>query len=151
MEDEKETFDDYYKNISAFSSLSDISTSYNDGLAKSILEMVQEKDDQLYMSDILEKFGSYNSVHHQVKRLLLDNKLILYETSPNSIVNNDYENQRIKVVEQTLSEWLDMAAQPCLTCAHTNECAIENPVSPVTCEEFGVWLQEEIDLEFMYD
>ncbi len=138
---------DIYNNASAFRS--DIPTSFNDSLAKSIMDLVQESQ-EILMSDIIQRFGAYSQVHNQIKRLILDNKLVLYETSPNSILNQDFHNQKISMVDQSLSQWLDMAAQPCLTCATTNECAIGNPVSPATCDEFNVWLVEEIEL-FEFD
>ncbi|MCY3410902.1 MAG: hypothetical protein INQ03_04610 [Candidatus Heimdallarchaeota archaeon] len=142
---EESNKENFFEGASAFSSLNNIPTSYNDGLAKSILDMVESKD-TLYVSEIIDRFGNYSTVHNQVKRLILDNKLVLYETAENSIVNNEYENQKVKKVDQSLSQWLDLAAQPCLTCSHTSECAIENPVNPASCEEFNAWLIEEIEL-----
>ena len=151
MEDNNKIEDSYLSDSVAFKSLSDISTSYHDGLTRSILDMVETSDGSLTMENVLEKFGQYETVHAQLKKLLLDNRLVLYETAPNSIANRDFRNQQIKKVDNTLSSWIDLAAQPCLTCAYVSECAIDNPVSPASCEEFNAWLVEEVDLEYQFN
>jgi len=66
----------------------------------------------------------------------------------NSYNNKSYELQKITVSDPSSSKWLDLAAQPCLTCPIYNECDINNPVSPSSCVEFEAWLTEEIDLEY---
>lgn len=141
INDPAEEISEYY----AFTSLNTISTSFNDGLEKSIIELVNTTDD-LYMSDIFERFGNYETVHKQLKKLVLDNKIVLYEMQPGSFENNVWDQQKVKAVDLSVSRWIDLAAQPCLTCSIINECSINNPVSSATCEEFNNWLMEEIEL-----
>jgi len=139
------------RETTAFGNLGKIATSYTDGLEKSILDLVYKQND-LVMSDILNKFGNYPNVHRQVKKLLLENKLVLYELEPNSVVSEIFESQQIKLVNPEVSKWVDLgAAQPCLTCFEIKECSMDNPLSPATCQDFENWLQEEIELEFTHD
>jgi len=98
------------------------------------------------MSEILERFGNYSTVRNQVKRLVLENKLVLYELEEKSIEENNFKKQELRMTDPDQSEWIDLTAQPCLTCPIYNECGLDNPVSPATCQEFNTWLDEEIEL-----
>jgi hypothetical protein len=133
-------------NYSAFENMSSVSTSFSKSLEKSILELAQEHKD-IYMTDIFNKFGNYKNVQHQIKRMILENKILIYETIPNSINNNDFESQKVELVDTTISRWVDLAAQPCLTCSIVTECKIDNPISPATCQEFEQWLDLELELD----
>jgi hypothetical protein len=137
-------------NAHAFGNYNKISTSFADGLEKSIIELAYTEQ-KLLMSDILERFGNYPKVHQQVKRLVLENKLVLRELEDNSLNENNYRKQQIELARPELSKWVDLAAQPCLTCPIYNECGLDNPVSPATCVEFNDWLDAEIDLEILQE
>ena len=132
-------------NASAFGNYNKVSTSFADGLEKSILELAESRSN-LLMSEVLERFGNYSTVHNQIKRLVLENKLVLYEREEKSIELNDFKKQELRLTDPTQSEWIDLSAQPCLTCPIFNECGLENPVSPATCAEFNTWIDEEIEL-----
>ncbi len=135
------------RDLVAFQSLKSISTTYLDGLEKSILELAKSRE-ELYMSDIINRFGNYPNVRKKVKRLMLENKIRLYETRPNSIENRDFEHQKLELVDKSISQWILIGGQPCLTCSLVEKCKIGNPVSPANCDEFNQWLEEEIQLEF---
>ncbi|MHA2249214.1 MAG: hypothetical protein ACXAD7_02575 [Candidatus Kariarchaeaceae archaeon] len=137
-------------NTSAFGTFNSVATSFTGGLEHSIIELAKSSD-ELLMSDVLDRFGNYPQVHTQIKKLLLENKLVMYELENDSIQAKNFEAQVLKLVNPNLSSWIDLAAQPCLTCSIFNECAIENPVSPSSCIEFEAWLQEEIELETDYN
>lgn len=137
-------------NTSAFGNFNNVSTSFSKGLENSIIEMVKSNS-KIHMSEILEKFGNYPQVLKSVNRLILDNKIVLYELQENSYNSNLYDLQELKIADPSQSKWLDLSAQPCLTCQIYNECDINNPVSPANCEELNTWIQEEIELEFPDD
>ncbi|MHA2032474.1 MAG: hypothetical protein ACW99A_21725 [Candidatus Kariarchaeaceae archaeon] len=130
----------------AFGQYNNVATSFNKGLENSIIELAG-RTDNLLMSDVIEKFGNYPQVHQSVNRLLLDNKIILNELEDSSYPMKVYTKQLITLSDPSLSQWLDLAAQPCLTCPIFSECDINNPVSPANCDEFEEWLSEEIELE----
>ncbi|MHA2170241.1 MAG: hypothetical protein ACXAB7_10145 [Candidatus Kariarchaeaceae archaeon] len=134
-------------NTNAFERFNSVTTSFTDGLENSIIELAKTKD-KLLMSDVLNRFGNYPQVHDRVKRLLLENKLVRRELHAHSVETKKFDALELKIADPSLSKWVDLAAQPCLTCPIFNECAIENPVSPASCEEFEDWLQEEIQLEY---
>ena len=129
----------------AFGHYNNVATSFNKGLENSIIELAGQAD-KLLMSEVIEKFGNYPQVYKSVNRLLLDNKIVLDELEDNSYPMKKYSKQLITLSDPSLSQWLDLAAQPCLTCSIFSECDINNPVSPANCEEFEEWLDEEIEL-----
>ncbi|MHA2502741.1 MAG: hypothetical protein ACXAE3_07725 [Candidatus Kariarchaeaceae archaeon] len=143
MTDKLPEFD--LSNAKAFGNYNNVSTSFEDGLEKSIMELASQQKD-LLMSDILSRFGNYSTVHKQVKRLVLDNKLVLHELTQNSILENNFKMQQLRLTDPDNTDWIDLSAQPCLTCPIFNECGLENPVSPATCQEFNQWLGEEIEI-----
>ncbi len=134
-------------NYSAFENMSTVSTSFSKSLEKSILELTSESKTDIYMTDIFRKFGKYKNVQHQIKRMILENKILIYETIPDSIKRNDFKSQKVELVDTTISRWVDLAAQPCLTCSIVTECKIDNPVSPANCQEFEQWLDLELELD----
>jgi len=146
MSDENNSPIDFdLSNASAFGNYNTVATTFAEGLEKSILELAQNNS-SILMSDILERFGNYSTVHEQVKRLVLENRLVLYELEEKSIEQNNFKKQQLRLTNPDKSEWIDLTAQPCLTCPIYNECGLENPVSPATCQEFNTWLDEEIEL-----
>lgn len=132
-------------NTNAFGHYTNVATSFNKGLEISIMELAGQTDN-LLMSDVIKQFGNYPQVYKSVNRLLLDNKIVLDELEENSYPMKKYSKQLITLSDPSLSQWLDLAAQPCLTCPIFSECDINNPVSPANCEEFENWLNEEIEL-----
>ncbi len=140
-----ENFQIDYSEISAFGNYEKVATSFIMGLEKSIISLVKEKQ-KVMMTDIIAIYGNYKKVHDCVKRLVLENKLILHEHEYHSIENERYDKQELRITRPEESEWIDLTAQPCLTCPIANECGIDNPVSPSTCAEFNTWLGEEIEL-----
>ena len=135
----------YELTADAFEKFNTVATSFVDGLEYSIIELAK-KSENLLMSEVLDRFGNYQKVHETFKRLVLENKLVIYELEADSIQTNKFESQEIKLSDPNLSKWIDLSAQPCLTCSIFNECAIENPVSPASCIEFEAWLGEELEL-----
>ncbi|MCH8905676.1 MAG: hypothetical protein IH840_01195 [Candidatus Heimdallarchaeota archaeon] len=150
MEEKNDTNPYDLTNTTAFGKFNTVATSFNDGLESSILELAKN-DENLLVSHIFEKFGNYPQVHKSVNKLLLENKLVLYELDKDSFQEKRFDQQHLKLARHDLSQWVDMAAQPCLTCPIYSECGLNNPVSVSTCEEFEAWLQEEIELEFPRD
>lgn len=134
-------------NTNAFGQYTNVATSFNKGLENSIIELVSNSG-KLLMSDVIEKFGDYPQVHKSVNKLLLANKIVLDELEEKSYPMKRFDKQLIKLSDPSLSQWLDLAAQPCLTCSIFSECDIKNPVNPATCEEFAEWLEEEVQLQF---
>jgi len=139
-----------YGNTKAFDKFNKVSTSFSDGLERSIVELAK-KDNKLLLSDVFEKFGNYPKVHKSVNKLLLKNEIIINELEKDSFVSKKYNLQEIRTTKKDLSKWVDLSAQPCLTCPIFNECELNNPVSPANCDEFETWLHEEIELKFGYD
>lgn len=135
-------------NTNAFGQYTNVATTFNKGLENSIIELVSSNG-KLLMSDVLDKFGNYPQVHKSVNKLLLSNRIVVDELEEKSYPMKKFEKQLITLSDPTLSQWLDLAAQPCLTCQIFSECGIKNPVNPATCEEFAEWLEEEVQLEFI--
>ncbi|OLS24017.1 MAG: hypothetical protein HeimC2_24080 [Candidatus Heimdallarchaeota archaeon LC_2] len=135
-------------NTNAFGQYTNVAITFDKGLENSIIELVSSNGN-LLMSDVLEKFGNYLQVHKSVNKLLLSNRIVVNELEEKSYPMKKYDKQLITLSDPNLSQWLDLAAQPCLTCPIFSECDIKNPVSPATCQEFAEWLEEEVQLEFI--
>lgn len=122
-----------------------INTSFSGYLVQSILQLI-ESENSASLRKVTERYGNFPQVHEKIKEMCLENKIFLYFANKDE-TDKSFDNMIYKIVDENKSIWNPFNAQPCLTCPIMDECGIENPVSPATCEEFQFWLEAEIDLE----
>ncbi|MDH5402749.1 MAG: hypothetical protein OEZ01_00685 [Candidatus Heimdallarchaeota archaeon] len=120
--------------------------SFEAGIEGKIYDLIKDKKN-LKLSDILDKYGDQPVTHNQIKKLLLENKLIMYELNPTTDNDSDYHKQEIKFADHTLSQWVNLSSQPCIMCEHFVECEIGNPISPTSCSELNQWIDDEIEFD----
>ncbi len=123
--------------------VSRVSTSFDKNLEYSILELVSDLE-VASLRQVTDKYGDFKQVHQKIKEMLLEGKILTYESE---LEGDQYEKQKIKIVDYENTFWDSMNAQPCLTCPILSECGIENPVSPAMCDDFAEWLEAEIKLD----
>jgi len=113
---------------------------YSTALGDEIIELIDRTaNKQLLYQEVLDILGSHESIVLKIDELLYTNKILKIPIEMGNV--KDY----VLIIPKTEETgWLTMTC-PCFTCDRIDECAVNNPVNPVSCRLNNEWLIEEDD------
>ncbi len=116
-----------------------VEQNYSSALGEEIIELIEcSKNGQLLYREVLDLLGDHDSIKLKVDELLFTNKILKI---PFEMGGNIKDFILIIPKKETIG-WTTMVC-PCFVCQRIDECAVNNPVNPVTCKSFNEWLKEE--------
>ena len=111
---------------------------YSEALGDEIIELIaRTKYGQILYREVLDLLGGHESIKLKIDELLFNNQILKIPVQMGNV--KDYV---LTLPRKEETGWITMIC-PCFTCNRIHECAINNPVNPVTCKIFNEWLIEE--------
>jgi len=111
---------------------------YSTALGDEIIELIDRSaNKQLLYREVLDILGNHDSIILKIDELLYTNKILKIPIEMGNV--KDYV---LIIPKKAETGWMTMVC-PCFTCDRMDECAVNNPVNPVSCRLFNEWLIEE--------
>lgn len=111
---------------------------YSEALGDEIIELIARTQyQQILYREVLDLLGGHESIKLKIDELLFNNQILKIPIKIGNV--KDYV---LTLPRKEETGWITMAC-PCFTCNRINECAVNNPVNPVSCKHFNEWLIEE--------
>ena len=111
---------------------------YSIALGDEIIELIDRTSSkQLLYREVLDILGNHESIILKIDELLYTNKILKIPIEIGNV--KDYV---LIIPKKKETGWMTMIC-PCFTCDRIDECAVNNPVNPVSCRLNNEWLIEE--------
>ena len=115
-----------------------IEKNYSIALGEEIIELIDRTNNrQLLYREVLDILGDHDSIILKIDELLYTNRLLKIPIEIGNV--KDYV---LTIPKKKETGWMTMIC-PCFVCDRTSECAVNNPVNPVSCRLFNEWMIEE--------
>lgn len=112
---------------------------YSNALGEEIVELIEcSKNGQLLYREVIDLLGDHDSIKLKIDELLFTNKILKIPLE----MGGNIKDFILIIPRKVIIGWTTMVC-PCFICQRIDECAVNNPVNPVTCKSFNEWLKEE--------
>lgn len=115
-----------------------IEKNYSIALGDEIIELIDRTHNKtLLYREVLDLLGGHETIIHKLDELLYSNRILKIPITEGNV--KDYV---LTIPKKKETGWMTMVC-PCFICDRISECAINNPVNPVSCRLYNEWLIEE--------